>query len=333
MSEKYLDKDYIFLTALLRARQANMLTGECLEQMLDAGTFAEAAKILADAGWPDMTGMDSRGIENTLAARREELFADIARMAPQPELVDLFRIRYDYHNAKSLIKGEAAGVAAEHLLSGAGRVTKDVLEKAFLEDNFRSVPDALGASMREAKTLLACTGNPQLADFALDKACCEEMGALAQELGNEYASDYVKVLIDGVNLRTAVRCVRMQKDPEFLAGVLLSGGTVSREHLVQAVCSGEGVAAAFSATIYREAALLGAEAVKCGRLTAFEQVCDNTVNRFLKDAKMKGFGAEAAIGYLGAEENNITAVRMVLTGLLANIAPERLRERLRDTYV
>ena len=38
-------------------------------------------------------------------------------------------------------------------------------------------------------------------------------------------------------------------------------------------------------------------------------------------------------GYLTAEEGNTMAVRMVLTGLLAGIAPERLKERLRESYV
>lgn len=36
---------------------------------------------------------------------------------------------------------------------------------------------------------------------------------------------------------------------------------------------------------------------------------------------MSGFGSPLVVGYLAAEENNITAVRMVLTGLLAGIEP------------
>jgi len=39
------------------------------------------------------------------------------------------------------------------------------------------------------------------------------------------------------------------------------------------------------------------------------------------------------VGYLAAEENAITTVRMILTGLLSGIDPDRLKERLRDTYV
>ena len=68
-------------------------------------------------------------------------------------------------------------------------------------------------------------------------------------------------------------------------------------------------------------------------MTQFEKACDNAVNAFLDTARRTGFGSEVAVGYLAAEENAITTVRMVMTGLLSGIDPERLKERLRDTYV
>lgn len=333
MAKKYSDSDYLFLTALLRARQANMISGELLDQMLSSGSFDEAARSLAEAGWPDMSDMDGKEIDEVLSKRRNDTFADVRRISPQPEVVDFFEVRYDYHNAKTLIKGEGAGVKAEHLLSNAGRVAPDKLEKAFLEDDYRSVPDALGASMREAKAVLARTGNPQLADFVLDKAYFDEMKKIADVLGNAYAAGYVRLTIDIANLRTAVRCARMKKNAEFMESVLIPGGSVSPERLLQAFASGEGLGGVFTSASCHDAAALGNEAIKGGRLTAFELECDNVLNRYIKDAKMKGFGAEAVIGYLAAEENNITAVRMVLTGLLTGVDPERLKERLRETYV
>lgn len=333
MSTKFTDRDYLFLSSLLRAREANMLTGERLEQMLSAGTFAEAAKLLAEAGWPDLSELDRSGVDAALTERREAIFAELARLAPQSEVVDLFRVRYDYHNAKTIIKGEGAGVEAGHLISGAGRVERERLEQAFTENDYRFVPGVLGHAMQDAKSILARTGNPQLADFILDRACYAEMRSAADALECRFASDYVTLLIDGANLRTGVRCARMQKDQEFVKSALISGGSVSVERLAQSVSAGEGVTGLFASTAYKDAAALGSEAIRGGRMTEFELECDNTVNRFLSDARRMSFGPEAVVGYLAAEENNITAVRMVLTGLLAGIDPARLKERLRDSYV
>ena len=67
-------------------------------------------------------------------------------------------------------------------------------------------------------------------------------------------------------------------------------------------------------------------------MTAFELACDNAVTDFLKDAKLVGFGPETLVAYLAATEGEITAVRMILTGRLAGIEPDTIRERLRDLY-
>ena len=56
------------------------------------------------------------------------------------------------------------------------------------------------------------------------------------------------------------------------------------------------------------------------------------MNGYLGEAKLVGYGEEPAVAYLAAVENEITAVRMILTGRLAGIAPNVIRERLRDLY-
>ena len=181
--------------------------------------------------------------------------------------------------------------------------------------------------------ILARTGNPQLADFALDKAYYEDLKALADAVSSPFVKGYVTTLIDSANLRAAVRCVRMGKDAEFLRGALVAGGNVPVQRLVQAVFSGEGIAAAFASTPFSDAAALGAAAIEGGTMTEFERECDNAVNRYMTGAHLKSFGPEQVVGYLTAEEGNTMAVRMVLTGLLAGIDPERLKERLRESYV
>ena len=212
-------------------------------------------------------------------------------------------------------------------------VTPKEAEAAFREDSFHFIPGKLGPAMAEAKGVLARTGNPQLADFALDKAYYEDLKALADAVSSPFVKGYVTTLIDSANLRAAVRCVRMGKDAEFLRGALVAGGNVPVQRLVQAVFSGEGIAAAFASTPFSDAAALGAAAIEGGTMTEFERECDNAVNRYMTGAHLKSFGPEQVVGYLTAEEGNTMAVRMVLTGLLAGIDPERLQERLRESYV
>ena len=156
---------------------------------------------------------------------------------------------------------------------------------------------------------------------------------LAEATGSEFIKGYVRTMIDSANLRAAVRTVRMGKDRDFMLTALAPGGFADRENLAAAAESGDGLAAIFASTCLEHAAALGAEAMKGGPLTDFELACDNGVSAYLSQAKTKPFGIEPAAEYLALLEGEITAARMILTGRLAGIEPEVIRERLRDTYV
>ena len=103
MSKKTKDLDYLAMSAMLRAREANMLGRDRMDRMLAAGSYGEAAKLLSECGYADLSDADAAGIDAALTAHRNEIFAELAGMAPQPEVVDIFRLKYDYHNLKTLV--------------------------------------------------------------------------------------------------------------------------------------------------------------------------------------------------------------------------------------
>lgn len=321
---------YLALTAMLRAREAKMLDRDRMDRMLNAPTYADAAKLLVDCGYEDMSGLDAKMLDAVLAARKQEIFEELYRMSPEPELVDIFRLRYDYHNAKVVIKSAGAGVDGQHLFSDVGRVTGEAIARACQEDQYNDLPKALAAAIKEARTMLAKTGNPQMADFILDRAYFAEMTELAKRQGNAFAAGYVKIMIDSANLRTAVRTVRMNKGQDFLLQALIPGGNVSPDTLALAAVSGDGLSALFTATVLHEAAVCGVEAMKGGSMTKFELACDNAVTAYLSGAKLVSFGCQPVIKYLALVESEITAIRMILSGKMAGIAPNVIRERLRE---
>jgi len=316
---------------MLRAREPKLLNNDRAERMLDAASFEEAAKLLTDCGYSDMSQMSAKEIEAALAEHRSAIFEEMERLAPEKEIVDVFKMKYDYHNAKAIIKAEAMGVDAQRLLSHSGRIDGKEMLAIYNEDRCSQLPKVLGAAVEEAKATLARTANPQLADFIMDKAYFEEIKAAAKALNNKFLEGYAAILIDSTNLKSAVRTLRMGKDTEFLSSVLIPGGNMD----VYRICAAgdkDGITALYANGKLETAAVLGAEAVDGGTMTAFELECDNAVNTYLCDAKLVSYGSEALVAYLAAVESEITAVRMILTGRLAGISPQVIRERLRDMY-
>ncbi len=322
---------YLSLSAMLRAREPRLLNAERAGRMLDAASFEEAAKLLTDCGYPDLSQADAGEIEKVLCQRRCQLLDELENLCPEKAIVDFFRIKYDIHNAKVLLKSEAMGTDADALYSRAGRFSPEKLREIWHEERLGELPKSFGEAMEEARNTLVRTANPQLADFVLDRAMFREMQEAAAEADCPFLAGYTRVLIDSGNLKSLVRTARMQKDEDFLREVLLPGGNVDADRLLTAG-DGDGFAALFTHTPLEQAAALGADALDGGSMTAFERACDNGVNRYLRSAKLVSYGPEAPIAYLAAVEGEITAVRMILTGRLSGITPETIRERLRELY-
>lgn len=326
------DTDYVYLSTYIRAKEGGLLRRERLERMAAAPDFDEAAKVLAECGYPELEGASDAELEAAFAARREALLDDMEKLCPEPALVDAFRLRYDYHNAKVLVKSEGANVSGETLLSGCGRVSAEALSEAWEQDNWRSVPSTLAAAIREARSVLARTSNPQLADMGLDKAYYAELLALTQTLSTDFYTRYARLCIDTANLRSAVRCIRGHMDEGILRAALIDGGEVPVSRITRQVY-GEGPAAVFTARSLAQAAALGQAAIEGAPLSAFERACDNALTRFLDEAKYVSFGPAPAVAYIAALEGEIVAARMVLLGKRGGLSHEALRERLRESYV
>ncbi len=331
MKNKLRDTDYLFISARIHAQESRMLTRERMERMFEARSDAEAMKVLAECGFSELHSLDE--LDAALAREREATYADLASLSPNPGIIDAFRIKYDYHNAKSLLKAIATNTDGRHMLIDAGRVPADTLEAAVNEDSYSALPDAFARAVAEAKGVLAATGDPQRSDFLLDRAYFAEMLAAAEGSGSEFLLGYVKASIDSANLRSAVRTARLGKDADFLALVLVPGGTVSDRAFLAANRTGSDFAALFTGSILKHAAELGDAAAKGGKLTAFEKACDDALVEYLRSSRLTPFGDSVLIAYLAARENEITAARIIMSGRAAGVPADSIRERLREAYV
>ncbi len=321
------DTDYLFISALLRAREPMLLTHEKVERMLTS-SVQEAARQLESCGYADILSV---GLDEALSARRTAVFDELEKLAPNDGIVSLFRMRYDYHNAKTIVKAEATGASAAGILSDAGRVSAQALKNAYETGEAGAVPQALLDAMASARDALARTSDPQLADLILDRAYFAEYGDAAERVGSGFLMGYAELQADSANLRAAVRARRMNKGAEFLRDVLVPGGSVAAEDICEAVRQDEPFAPLFAQSMLYPAALSGDESAS-GSLTRFERLCDDTLTAYYARAKSAVFGEQVVIAYLCALESEISVARMVINGLQIGLPADTIRARLRELY-
>lgn len=324
------EEDYLYICTRIKALERNMLTREKLRQMVSAKSEEDALKVLQDAGWQLST---LAGAENAITARRKETLELLYRYAPDRRVIDLFRLKYDYHNAKVYVKAQAQGMEAPDLYSDAGTVPPAVLRRSLTEHKEGGVPKNLYDAALAAEDLLARTRDPQQSDVLLDQAMAVRMLALAKEAGSRFLLSYVQLYIDGCNLRVAVRAARAEKSTEYLRRALSEGGTVST-HRLQGELTPELLQKLFGRGELSKAAEVAGEALLGrGDLAALDKYCDDALMEHLKSARLMPFNEAQVAAYLLAVENELTAVRTILAGRKAHVPEERLLEKLRESYV
>lgn len=327
------DIDYLFLSARVKAMERNLLNRERLERMLDARTNEDAAKVLTECGYAEMPLVNQETLDQTLVDHQEQFLADLTLSAPDKRLIEVFKVRYDYHNVKVLLKSEAMGSEPDRLLNSGGRVSVAELAEGVRSGDMRGMPAILQTAVAQARDVLGATGDPQLADFVLDRAYFSDMFDLAKRVDSPFLEGYVRIAIDAANLRSVVRTMRMEKGPDFLRSVLFDRGNITTDRILNALSAGGSLEELYATSVLKNAAEAGVAALSGGPLTRFEKLCDNAVSSYLAGAKYVAFGEAPLIGYLAAKETELTAIRIVMMGRMAGLDTDTIRERLRESYV
>lgn len=332
LSKKKKEADFLSISARVRVMETRLLTAERMERMIDAKDAAEAAKVLGECGYPDLAAVTPSAVEDMLADAQGALFEDLGKAVDDPPLMDVFRCKYDYHNAKTLVKAQALGIDQDRLLLRGGRYDPEQLAEDFRREDLRACAPVFQRAVAHARELLGASGDPQQADFVLDRAYYGELAALARESGSKFLEGYVTLAIDSANLRSAVRAARLDKGPDFLRLVLVDGGTVSPADI--AVTPGSDLARLYHSSPLAAAAEAGAAlaAPGGGALTEFERLCDDAVMGYIAQARMIPFGEQPVAAYLYAREAEATAIRIILTGRMAGLDGATIRQRLRRAY-
>jgi len=330
--KKINEKDYLTISARIHAMENRLLTRERMDRLMEVGSTEEAARVLSECGYPELSELNLGGIERMLAAARNELRKDLRESAPDPAVVDLFFLPNDYHNVKVLLKASATGQDADRLFIDCGRYSAAQLKEEILQGTLQNETAVFAQAVAAAAKALDQDGSPQAADQILDRACYAEMLDMAQETGSAFLEGYVRLSIDCVNLRTTVRCRRIDCGPDYLKSALLPGGTID---------CGEFLSVAAGTLDLKD--LIGhgfpAETVSSDRtgltddgLMQFERFCSRVLKAYFAKAKNASFGEQSLIGYLYAKLSEFTTVRVILTGRLAGLDAEAIRERLGDLY-
>ncbi len=330
-----MSQDTIYAVARIRSKEMSLLGRQDLEQLLGCRTAQECLRTLRDKGWSGDDGVisstsgDAGSAEAMLLSEEAKTWALIRELVEDLSPFDVLLIPTEFNNLKAAIKCVVTDTPPRDVFLPGGKIDTELLLRCARESDFSPLPEALAAAGAKAHQALLKTGDGQLCDVILDRACLEEIHRAGKESRDPVPREYAELVVATSDIKIAVRACKTHKDLAFLKSALAPCDSLDVSALAKAACGSlEDLFEVLRHTPYEEAA----QALK-ESYSAFEKWCDDTVMDLIREQKFNPFTLGPLFAYVLARKSEIASVRIILSGKINELAEEVIRQRVRDTYV
>jgi V/A-type H+-transporting ATPase subunit C len=331
------ENKYLYSVTRIRALETKLLDKAKIERMIEARNADEIIKILYETEYANsISEMKSvEDYESVLSKELSNTYKLLSEISPVPELTNLFQLRYDIHNLKTLLKSSYLDEENDELLSEIGTIPIQQLKGMIKEKVFSDLDPLVRESLEEVVGEFTVNPDPQLIDVTLDKALYKLMYKAAKDSKSSFLTDYISTQIDLINIKSLIRVKSMGYGREFLKKVILENGKL--DYAFFSDIFDESLETLIDRLAYKDYGKVVEEGIsnymRTKSLTRFEKLSDDFIFELAKKGKYVAFGIEPLIGYLMAKENETKIIRMIMVGKINEIPNELIRERLRDVYV
>lgn len=318
------DTEYAYAVAYMKTLENKMLTKSDFEALISALGLSAAMKLLADKGYG---GNIDGGLtpEKLIDGETKKIWNEAQNCLPKEAPLEILKYRNDFHNLKTILKAFVTNSDWRSLTLSPSVVNPEDIYEAVRSADFSALPEFLRGTAKGAYEIVTQEHDGQQTEIYIDKMTYIKMAERADK--NEFLSEWINKCILFADLSIAARAAG--KSREFLKNALIPCRGIDPDRLVAAADGGMDSICAFITLLgFAD----GAKALE-ESFGGFEKWCDNKKMEFLKTAKNTFFGFEPIMAFLLGKEAEAQAVRIILSGHKNDIAPDIIRERLRDLYV
>ena len=337
------DTRYAYAVARIRGLETRLLDRQWIERLL-AEDAAGALAVLADSAFQEALADVDRpeDLEEGLVRALAETLSTVSALSPEPALIDLFRVRWDFRNLKSLIKASLLKLGREGadpsdrelgLTDGVGTIDVAVLRKAVQDGDYVALPAVLADVARAAAEAFRDSGEMASVDREFDLMMWAHHLTVAAENGNEFLVEYFRIEIDLLNIRTFIRMKEAGLDGTDLLRAFIPGGALGLSLLEAHL--GEPVDAFARSLEYGNFGTLAPIFREWSRERAhmLELACDNILLNYVERARTIAYGIEPLVAFILVRQLEIKLVRASMAAKLDGVSRDELEGRLRAVHV
>jgi V/A-type H+-transporting ATPase subunit C len=256
-------------------------------------------------------------------------------ITPVAEIVELFALRYTYHNLKVLLKQRFSGEDLEQLLIPIGKYSIGSLKKLVETGDGNDEHPILIEGVQEALRDFDEGHRIEAATIFMDTYYFRHLRSISNKLQHPSITKMVDGIIDLYNLSTMIRSLKQSKPRGFLYTVLSSSGSISKRDLIEESINGPSAVMRkhyFSKEYGTRLSNMISETTNEVDTQKLDKLVDELTYELVAEGLYQPFGPIPLLGYLFAKEKEVTNIRLILVGKDNQIEEQILRERMRPVY-
>ena len=323
---------YGYAVARIRALETQLFEPSQLQRMMDAGELGAALGVLAESGYARWMNEGAR-YDSALEAELCATFEEFTAFVPDRELIDIFRIPYDFHNVKVLMKGafKAGGRKRYDLLTRLGTVPPDDLVSRMESEEYGLLPWGLPEIFPSCVSVWEQNADIVETERLLDERMFAAVISLAESLGFPGVISWARARVDSENIRNLLRMKRFGFEPSAAAPFFHRGGTVALSDLVSMISEppdawirnlaysslGEAISAVGVSDNFDE------------QISALERALDDFCSAAVARARYSTTAPENVTAYLWGKEMEIKNIRTILVSKAAKTNRDGVKGMMR----
>jgi vacuolar-type H+-ATPase subunit C/Vma6 len=322
-----METKYIHASSRAKALEAKLLSETQVELLLSSKETSETFKVLQDTFLAPYLAEHERSDINT--ALDESMFEAkkiLASITPEPGLLDILWIKYDFYNLKAIVKGKKASLENDEIkkhCSSVGKYNPDVLIKAYEDKKLYSINKYFNNAVEEATSAKEVFE----IDIAMNINYFKAIKDISKKFKNKFVNEYISILIDFFNIEASLRVLSLEN--LNIKNIFVDGGTLQKENMESPEQTLE---------LYKKfgGEKLWDEPIKIfkdtGDFSLLEKTADEYVVSFLKEKSMSIMSPAPMFAYFAAKKNNAQTIRAIIVAKQVGMPEHDIRVILRRLY-
>ncbi|MGM0482299.1 MAG: V-type ATPase subunit [Patescibacteria group bacterium] len=322
--------DYIYAGSRIKTLHNKLLDQNQTEILLSAKTYGEALGNLQDTFMGSYLAQYSdEKIPRILEIVVTDAKNTLTSMAPEPELLNILWLKYDFYNLSAIIKASKKSMEPEEIESlcfNSGAYSPAKLIEAYNNKTLNRYDHLFKKSAEDASSVNDISEIDRIMNMAYLKKAKE----IAIESKNAFLKEYVKLIIDFFNIQANLRALSYGQKGDAPRPIFVYGGSIPR-----------------SATENKDSLLsslpkIGAskdweDAIKdykeTGSYSLIEKAFDDKIESYVRETSTADiFSVASFYAYFQAVKNNVQIIRTVLVGKSSGLPEHELRKTIRNRY-